>query len=184
MRRHHETQGIRDESEIRMPYPVSNPTDQQYRDAGWLPVVEADPVPAGMVSTDGVAGAVEGDAYVERHVRIVSQAEYYAQQAATIAAEQTRQAKLDCADYSDALTAIAGLAQVVPSIAAGDGMPEIVSKAAQAHEAALQAGDVALASRITARSLAADSAWDEMLCPAGVTGARLWRAFGVLAKGG
>jgi hypothetical protein len=85
MRRYHPEQGIRDEAQIRMPYPVSNPTDQQFRDAGWLPVVEADPVPAGMVSPDGVTGSVEGGVYVERHVRLITQAVHEAEQATTAA---------------------------------------------------------------------------------------------------
>jgi hypothetical protein len=66
-----------------MPYPVSNPTDQQYRDAKWIPVIEADPVPAGMMSANGIVGSVEGDAYVMRHVRLITQAVHEAEQSTT-----------------------------------------------------------------------------------------------------
>ena len=187
MRRYHIDKGIRNEAQIDprtdLGYPVANPTDQQYRDAGWIPVVEADAIPEGMVSPDGVTGAVEGGVYVERHVRLITQAVFESEQAAAIAEEQSRQAREDVANYQDSLVAIAALAQVVPTIAQGDDMPAIVRKAAQAHEAAVVAGDIALATRIAARSLTADSAWDEVLSPAGVTGDRLWRAFGLMIKG-
>jgi hypothetical protein len=97
MRRYHPDHGIRDESAIDprtdLGYPVANPTDQQFRDAGWLPVVDADPVPAGMVSPDGITGAVDGGVYVERHVRLITQAEYDAQIAAQEAANAEAEAE-------------------------------------------------------------------------------------------
>ena len=87
MRRYHIDKGIRDEAQIDprtdLGYPVSNPTDEQFCDAGWLPVIEAEPVPAGMVSADGIEGAVEGDVYVERHKRLITQAVHEAEQATT-----------------------------------------------------------------------------------------------------
>jgi hypothetical protein len=184
MRRYHETHGIRDEGQIRMPYPVSNPTDQQFRDAGWLPVIEADPVPEGMVSPDGIEGHVDGDAYVLRHVRLITQAVYESEQAAAIAAAEAKQATDDVVELRKALMAVAGLAQVVPTIAVGDTIETIGEKALAAHNAALAGGDQTLASQINAMSTAALMAYSGPLTRAECTGARMWRAFAVLMAGG
>jgi hypothetical protein len=188
MRRYHIDKGIRDESAIDprtdLGYPVSNPTDQQYRDAGWLPVIEAETIPSGMVSPDGVTGAVEGDAYVERHVRLITQAVYESEQAAAIADEQSRQARADVFALTKPLMAVAGLAQVVPAIAPGDTIEAIGEKALAAHNAALVAGDQAMASQINAMSTAALMAYSGPLTHAECTGARMWRAFAVLMAGG
>jgi hypothetical protein len=184
MRRYHIEQGIRDEAQIRLPYPVSNPTDQQFRDAGWLPVVEAEPVPAGMVSANGITGAVEGDSYVERHVRLIPVAEYESEQAAAIAEEQSRQARADVFALTKPLMAVAGLARVVRTIAPGDTIEAIGEKALAAHNAALAKGDQAMASQINAMSTAALMAYSGPLTHAGCTGARMWRAFAVLMAGG
>jgi len=120
MRRYHETQGIRDESQIRLPYPVSNPTDQQYRAEGWLPVIEADPVPAGMVSANGLTGAVDGGVYIERHARLTKQADYDAEQAAQqAAADKAAAAKAKAkADRNAALKAAKNVAELIPFIEA------------------------------------------------------------------
>lgn len=184
MRRYQSEQGIRDESAIRLPFPVANPTDQQYRDAGWIPVVDAEPIPAGMVSPNGVTGAVEGDAYVERHVRVITQAEYESEHAAAIAAAEAKQATDDVVELRKALMAVAGLARVVPTIAPGDTIETIGEKALAAHNAALAGGDQALASQINAMSTAALMAYSGPLTHAGCTGARMWRAFAVLMAGG
>jgi hypothetical protein len=188
MRRYHIDKGIRDEAQIDprtdLGYPVSNPTDAQYRAEGWLPVIEADPVPEGMVSTDGVAGAVENGVYVERHARLITQAEYESEQAAAIAEAEAKQATDDVAELRKALLAVAGLAQVVPTIAVGDTIETIGEKALAAHNAALVAGDRALASRINAMSTAALMAYSGPLTHAECVGARMWRAFAVLMAGG
>jgi hypothetical protein len=184
MRRYHPDHGIRDDAQIRLPYPVSNPTDQQYRDAGWIPVVDAEPIPAGMVSPDGLTGAVEGDAYVLRHVRLIPVAEYESEQAAAIAEEQSRQARADVFSLTKPLMAVAKLAQVVRTIAPGDTIEAIGEKALAALSEALAAGNHDLASKINAMSTAAVVAYLGPLTHAGCTGERMWRAFAVLMAGG
>jgi hypothetical protein len=152
--------------------------------AGWLPVVEAEAVPAGMVSPDGLTGAIESGVYVERHVRVITQAVHESEQAAAIAEEQSRQARADVFALTKPLMAVAGLAQVVRTIAPGDTIEAIGDKALEALTKALAAGDHDLASKINAMSTAAVVAYLGPLTHAECTGARMWRAFAVLMAGG
>jgi hypothetical protein len=59
-----------------------------------------------------------------------------------------------------------------------------ISSQLAAHNAALAAGNQALASQINAMSTAALMAYSGPLTHAGCVGARMWRAFAVLMAGG
>jgi class 3 adenylate cyclase len=107
-----------------------------------------------------------------------------AERAAQAAQDQAAQAVQDAQDYRNALLAVAGLAQLVPTIAIGDDIETVGDKALAAHNAALADGNQALASQINAMSTAALMAYNGKLLQAGCVGDRMWRAFGVLMAGG
>jgi hypothetical protein len=184
MRRYNATlNAIRPEAQISLPYPVSNPTAAQFRAEGWIPVVELPTLDDGMIGIGPVVRTIADGVCTLAYSRVLSQSDYDAERAAQAAQDQAEQAVKDAQDYRNALLAVAGLAQLVPTIAPGDDIETVGAKALAAHNAALADGDQARASQINAMSTAALMAYNGKLVQSGCVGDRMWRAFAVLTKG-
>jgi len=139
-----------------------------------------DPTPEGMIRTGWELEAVFVEGVPHRIPVCITQEER-AQQKLQAA---MKQAQSDVKEYRLQLLAIAGLAQAVPTINAGDEMPAITQKVAAARVAAKGAGNTILDGQIEIAQDMAMLAWTATLKPDMVTGDRLWMALGVLAQGG
>ena len=164
-------------------YEIHAPDDATLARVGIFRRVD-DPTPDGMVQTGWADGVTIRDGIAHRAPRYMPAAEYQAQNLAAMREAAAKQAQSDATDYRAELLAVAALAQLVPSIVPGDGMPKIAAKARAAYNAQMAAGEFGAASHVTAASLTALTCWSEVLKPAGVAGDRLWRALGIIAAGG